>query len=61
MYFKVTGRTDPPKFIPPTPPNNQAYTVYVGGYFYINVYAKPTDISRQDIYKALFFNLEICN
>uniref|UniRef100_A0A8W8IEW7 EGF-like domain-containing protein n=1 Tax=Magallana gigas TaxID=29159 RepID=A0A8W8IEW7_MAGGI len=28
MYFKVTGRTDPPEFIPPTPPNNQAYTVY---------------------------------
>lgn len=48
MFFKVTGRTDPPDFISPTPPNNQEYTVYVGGDFNVSVYAKPTDIARQD-------------
>lgn len=53
MFFKVTGQTDPPKFIPPTPPNNQTYTVYVGGDFHVSVYAKPTDSTRQD--KPKFF------
>lgn len=49
MFFKVTGRTDPPDFISPTPPNNQEYTVYVGGDFHVSVYAKPEDSARQDI------------
>lgn len=51
MYFKVTGRTDPPKFIPPTPPNNQAYTLYVGVDFNVSVYAKPTDSTSRHIRK----------
>nr|XP_034326148.1 uncharacterized protein LOC105319101 isoform X2 [Crassostrea gigas] len=53
MFFKVTGRTDPPKFIPPTPPNNQAYTVYVGGDFNVSVYAKPT-VNDRNISKFNF-------
>ncbi|XP_052699944.1 uncharacterized protein LOC128177316 [Crassostrea angulata] len=42
MYFNVTGDTHPPEFATPTPPNNQKYTIYVGGAFHVNVYAKPT-------------------
>ncbi|XP_062601801.1 uncharacterized protein LOC134263464, partial [Saccostrea cucullata] len=42
MYFKITGRTDPPTIIPPTPGNNQEYTIYVGGDFHVDVYAKAT-------------------
>lgn len=46
MYFNVTGDTHPPEFVTPTPPNNQKYTIYVGGDFRVNVYAKPTLNSR---------------
>ncbi|XP_062599357.1 uncharacterized protein LOC134260840 [Saccostrea cucullata] len=42
MYFKITGKTDPPEIIPPTPSNNQEYTIYVGGDFHVNVYAKAS-------------------
>lgn len=46
MYFNVTDITHPPKFVEPTPPNNQRYTIYVGGDFHVNVYAKPTQRDR---------------
>lgn len=46
MFFKVTDITHPPRFVPPTPPNNQKYTIYVGGDFHVNVYAKPAQIDR---------------
>uniref|UniRef100_A0A8W8ICE5 EGF-like domain-containing protein n=1 Tax=Magallana gigas TaxID=29159 RepID=A0A8W8ICE5_MAGGI len=46
MYYNVTGDTYPPEFVTPTPPNNQKYTIYVGGDFHVNVYAKPTLNSR---------------
>ncbi|XP_052697312.1 uncharacterized protein LOC128175596 [Crassostrea angulata] len=46
MYYSVTGDTHPPEFVTPTPPNNQKYTIYVGGDFRVNVYAKPTLNSR---------------
>jgi hypothetical protein len=39
MYLKITGKTDAPEFIPPTPANNQEYIVYMGGDFNVNVYA----------------------
>lgn len=55
MFFKVTGKTDPPKFILPTPPNNQEYTVYVGGDFNVSVYAKPTYSARQGELKPILF------
>lgn len=42
MYFKIMGKTDPPEIIPPTPDNNQEYTVYVGGDFHVNVFAKAS-------------------
>ncbi|XP_061168859.1 uncharacterized protein LOC133178117 [Saccostrea echinata] len=42
MYFKITGRTDPPEFIPPTPANNQGYTVFVGGDFHARFFAKSS-------------------
>ncbi|XP_062596357.1 mucin-2-like [Saccostrea cucullata] len=42
MYFKITGRTDPPEIIPPTPSNNQEYTIYVGGDFHVDVYAEAS-------------------
>ncbi|XP_062604863.1 uncharacterized protein LOC134266665 [Saccostrea cucullata] len=38
MIINITGRTDPPEFIPPTP--SHGYTVYCGGDVQIKVYAK---------------------
>lgn len=49
MYFNVTGDTHPPEFVIPTPPNNQKYTIYVGGAFHVNVYAKPTLNTRYEL------------
>lgn len=49
MYYNVTGDTYPPEFVTPTPPNNQKYTIYVGGDFHVNVYAKPTLNSRYEL------------
>lgn len=46
MFFKVTDATYPPQFVAPTPPNNQEYTIYVGGDFHVNVYARPTQMDR---------------
>lgn len=46
MFFKVTDITRPPQFVAPTPPNNQEYTIYVGGDFHVNVYARPTHMDR---------------
>ena len=50
MHFKVTNGTEPPQFVSPTPPNNQEYTVYVGGNFHVSVYAKPKNTARQVIF-----------
>lgn len=46
MFFKVTNITHPPQFVAPTPPNNQKYTIYVGGDFHVNIYAMPTQQHR---------------
>ena len=54
MYFKVTNKTEPPQFVSPTPPNNQEYTVYVGGDFHVSVYAKPKNTARQVHFLVLF-------
>lgn len=53
MYFNVTDITHPPQFVKPTPPNNQKYTIYVGGDFHVKVYAKPT---QQDRYFVMLIN-----
>lgn len=61
MYFKVTDITHPPRFVPPTPPNNQKYTIYVGGDFHVNVYARPTLENRYilSLKKPLLFYINI--
>ena len=46
MYFQVTNTTHPPHFVDPTPPNNQRYTIYVGGDFHVDVYARPSQSNR---------------
>ncbi|XP_078314028.1 uncharacterized protein LOC111129527 [Crassostrea virginica] len=46
MFFQVTDTTNPPKFVDPTPPNNQRYTIYVGGDFHVDVYARPSQSNR---------------
>nr|XP_022329704.1 neurogenic locus notch homolog protein 1-like isoform X2 [Crassostrea virginica] len=46
MYFQVTDTTHPPQFVDPTPPNNQRYTIYVGGDFHVDVYARPSQSNR---------------
>ena len=55
MYFQVTDTTHPPQFVDPTPPNNQRYTVYVGGDFHVDVYARPSQKNRF-IYILLYVN-----
>ncbi|XP_062597159.1 uncharacterized protein LOC134258624, partial [Saccostrea cucullata] len=55
MSFKITGKTDPPEFIPPTPMNNMQYRIYVGGDFNVKVYAKASigrKVARFDILRV---------
>lgn len=56
MFFKVTDATHPPQFVAPTPPNNQEYTIYVGGDFHVNVYATP----KMDRYSFMTQEAKLC-